>query len=339
MSGRAERRRAETHPGRPPASPAAADPTGTVTVGAAPQRRLADREGTLAWLFLMPSVIYILALVAVPFVLAVGFALSDVTAGNPSYDFVGLRNFDRIFDDPVFWRSLANTFVFTGISMVLIVVLGKILANILVADFRGKWIVRFLILLPWTTPVTLGAIAWLWMLDSIFSPIDWLLRETGLLGSPGALFGAGSNMYWLGEPELAMASVIAVHVWRLTPLSAVIVMAGLVAIPRDLDEAARVDGAGWWRRMFEITVPLTMPVIAVAALFGAIFTFTDMAVVDVLTNGGPNNATQVLTSWAFFRGIDGGDVGQGAAVALFLFPLLLAAAIAILRAVRRMEVR
>lgn len=336
MSARSERRGAATTRGRPPPGPAVAN---TVTVGVAPRRRLADREGTLAWLFLMPSVVYILALVAVPFVLAVGFALSDVTAGDPSYHFVGLRNFDRIFHDPVFWRSLANTFIFTGISMVLIVVLGKILANILVADFRGKWIVRFLILLPWTTPVTLGAIAWLWMLDSIFSPIDWLLRRTGLLGSPDAPFGAGSNMYWLGEPDLAMASVIAVHVWRLTPLAAVIVMAGLVAIPRDLDEAARVDGAGWWRRMLEITVPLTMPVIAVAALFGAIFTFTDMAVVDVLTNGGPNNATQVLTSWAFFRGIDGGDVGQGAAVALFLFPLLLAAAIAILRAVRRMEVR
>jgi multiple sugar transport system permease protein len=296
------------------------------------RRRLADRDGALAWIFLMPSVVYIVVLVAVPFFLAIGFALSDVTAGDPSYDFVGLRNFDRVFADPVFWRSLGNTFVFTGISMVLIVVLGKVLANILVADFRGKWLVRFLVLLPWTTPVTLAAISWLWLLDSIFSPIDWLLRQVGFLGP-------GENMYWLGEPGLAMASVIAVHVWRLTPLSAVIITAGLVAIPKDLDEAARVDGAGFWRRMFEVTIPLTMPVVAVAALFGAIFTFTDMAVVDVLTNGGPNNATQVLTSWAFFRGIDGGDVGQGAAIALFLFPLLLAAAIAVLRAVRRMEVR
>ncbi|MEU4419825.1 sugar ABC transporter permease [Actinoplanes sp. NPDC024001] len=293
-------------------------------------RRLADRDGTLAWLFLMPSVVYILALVALPFLLAIGYALSDVTAGDPSYDWVGLRNFQRVFEDPVFWRSLGNTFVFTLISMALIVVLGKVLANILVADFRGKWVVRFLVLLPWTTPVALSSIAWLWMLDSIFSPIDWVLRQLGLIEG---------NMYWLGEPGLAMASVIAVHVWRLTPLAAVIMVAGLVAIPRDLDEAARVDGAGYWRRMFEVTIPLVLPVAAVAALFGAIFTFTDMAVVDVLTNGGPNNATQVLTSWAFFRGIDGGDVGQGAAIALFLFPLLLAAAIAILRAVRKLEVR
>jgi multiple sugar transport system permease protein len=305
---------------------------------AAPRRKLADRDGALAWLFLMPSVVYILALVAVPFVLAIGFALSDVTAGDPSFDWVGLRNFDAIFDDHVFWRSLWNTLIFTSISMVLIVILGKVLANILVADFRGKWIVRFLVLLPWTTPATLAAIAWLWMLDSIFSPIDWVLRQMGLLGSPGAPLGIESNQYWLGEPVLAMGSVIAVHVWRLTPLAAVIMMAGLTAIPRDVEEAARVDGAGYWRRMFEVTVPLVLPVAAVAALFGAIFTFTDMAIVDVLTNGGPNDATQVLTSWAFFRGIDGGDVGQGAAIALFLFPLLLAGAIAILRAVRRAEV-
>jgi multiple sugar transport system permease protein len=134
-----------------------------------------------------------------------------------------------------------------------------------------------------------------------------------------------------------MGAVIAVQVWRLTPLAAVIVMAGLVAIPRDLDEAAQVDGAGFWRRLLEITEPLTLPVSAVAALFAAVFTFTDLGVVRVLTNGGPNNSTQVLTSWAFLRGIDGGDVGQGAAVALFLFPLLLAAAVAILRAVRRID--
>lgn len=299
---------------------------------APPRRRLADKEGALAWIFLLPSVVYIIALVAVPFGLAIAFAVSDVSAGDPSYDYVGLLNFRRAFDDPVFWRSLENTFVFTAISMALIVILGKVLANILVANFRGKWLIRFLILLPWTTPVALSSISWLWLLDSIYSPIDWVLRQLGLIGP-------GENMYWLGEPGLAMSSIVAVHVWRLTPLAAVIMMAGLVAIPRDIDEAARVDGAGYWRRMFEITIPLVLPVVAVAALFGAIFTFTDMAVVRVLTRGGPNDATQVLASWAFYRGIEGGDVAQGAAVALFLFPLLLAAAIAILRAVRRIEVR
>jgi multiple sugar transport system permease protein len=298
--------------------------------GARPsRRRFADNDSLLAVWFLFPSIVYVIALVAVPFFLAIGFSFSDVTAGDPSFHWAGLRTFQRALDDPVFWRSLRNTFVFTAVSMALIVVLGKILANILVADFRGKWLVRFLVLLPWTTPVALSAVVWLWMLDSVYSPIDWVLRNLGLIQD---------NVYWLGRPHLAMASVIAVHVWRLTPLSAVIIMAGLVAIPKDVDEAARVDGAGFWRRMLEVTIPLTLPVVAVAALFGAILTFTDMTVVYVLTRGGPTHSTQVLASWAFLRGIEGGDVAQGAAVALFLFPLLLAAAIAILRAVRRLEV-
>ncbi|MGH3919402.1 MAG: carbohydrate ABC transporter permease [Pseudonocardiaceae bacterium] len=291
--------------------------------------RLADNDGALAWLLLAPSVVFIIALVGFPFVLAIVFSLSDVTGGDPSLDWVGLANFTAIFHDPVFWVSLRNTFVFTAISMLFIVIFGKILANILIADFRGKWLVRFLVLLPWTTPVALSTIAWLWLLDSVFSPIDWVLRQFGLIEN---------NMYWLGQPILAMGSIIAVHVWRLVPLAAVIMLAGMLAIPKDIQEQAAVDGAGFWRRMFEITIPLTAPVIAIAALFGAIFTFTDMTVVHVLTRGGPNNGTQVLTSWAYFRGIEGSDIGQGAAIALFLFPLLLAAAIAILRAVRRMEV-
>ncbi len=293
------------------------------------RQRLADREGPLAWLFLMPAAVYVTALVGIPLVMAIGFAFSDVTAGDPSFNWAGLNPFRRTFDDPVFWKSLVNTMVFTAISMILIVVFGKVLANILVADFRGKWFVRFLVLLPWTTPVALSTVSWLWLLDSIFSPIDWMLRQVGLLDG---------NMYWLGKPELAMSSVIAVHTWRLVPLAAVIVMAGLIAIPRDIEEAARADGAGFWRRMFEVTIPLTAPLIAVAALFGAIFTFTDMAVVYVLTRGGPTNSTQVLASWAFYRGIQGGDVAQGAAIAIFLLPLLLAAAVLILRAVRRVQV-
>jgi multiple sugar transport system permease protein len=291
--------------------------------------RWTDREGTLSRVFLLPTVVYIVGLVAIPFFLAIAYAFSDVTAGNPSFDWVGTRNFERIFGDPVFWRSLENTVAFTVISMLLIVVFGKILANILVADFKGKWIVRFFVLLPWTTPVSLSAVSWLWLLDSIYSPIDYVLRALGLIDS---------NLYYLGQPNLSMASVIAVQVWRLTPLAAVIIMAGLIAIPRELNEQAQVDGAGFWRRFFEITIPLSMPVIAVAGLFGAIFTATDMTVVYVLTRGGPNNATQVLSSWAYFKGIDGSDIAQGAAIALFLFPLLLVAAIVILRAVRKMDV-
>jgi multiple sugar transport system permease protein len=143
----------------------------------------------------------------------------------------------------------------------------------------------------------------------------------------------------MGRPGLAMGSLIAVQAWRLTPLTAVVVMAGLAAIPASVHEAARVDGAGPWRRTFSVTLPLTAPVTVVAALFCAVFSFTDMAVVRILTNGGPSHTTELLANWAFTKGVDGGDIGQGTAIALFLLPVLLAAALMILRAVRRMEVR
>lgn len=293
------------------------------------KRYLFDRDGVLAPLLLLPSVVYILALVAVPFFLAIAYSLSDVTVGDPSFDYVGLRNFRAVLKDPVFVRSLTNSLFITAVTMVLVLVLGKILALVLTRDFRFKWVVRFLILLPWTTPVPLAAIAWLWMLDSLFSPIDWTLRWLGLIEG---------NLHWLGNSELAVASVIAVQVWRIVPLAAVIIMAGLAAIPQDINDAAEVDGAGFWRKLFEVTIPMSLPVTAVATLFGAVLVFTDMSVVFVLTRGGPVDATQILPTWAFFRGIAGGDLAQGAAVALFLFPLLLAMAILILRSVRKMEV-
>jgi multiple sugar transport system permease protein len=300
------------------------------TVPAASRRKyLFDRDGVLAPLMLLPSVVYIIALVAIPFFLAIAYSLSDVTVGDPSYDYVGLRNFRAVLDDPVFRRSLTNSLFITAVTMVLVLVLGKMLALVLTKDFRFKWVVRFLILLPWTTPVPLAAIAWLWMLDSLFSPIDWTLRWLGLLEG---------SLHWLGNSKLAVASVVAVQVWRIVPLAAVIIMAGLAAIPSEINDAAEVDGAGFWRKLFEVTIPMTLPVTAVATLFGAVLVFTDMSVVFVLTRGGPVDATQILPTWAFFRGIQGGDLAQGAAVALFLFPLLLAMAVLILRSVRKMEV-
>jgi multiple sugar transport system permease protein len=303
-----------------------------VTATSVPARAsVTDREGLLARLMLLPAILYILALVAIPFVVAIAYSFSDVTAGDPSFDWVGLENYRANLDDPVFTRSLWNTFFFTAATMALTVVFANIVALLLTTDFRGKWFVRFLILLPWTTPAALGAIAWLFMLDSLLSPIDWILWQVGLLDEP-------RHMVWLGSSGWAKASVIGVQVWRLVPLAAVIIMAGQTSIPDDIKDAAAIDGAGFWRRLWEVTLPLTLPVIAIAVLFGAILTFTDMSLVSVLTNGGPVNQTQVLASWAYVRGIDGGNLAQGAAVAVFLLPLLLAATIAILRAIRRWEV-
>ncbi|MFQ5793706.1 MAG: carbohydrate ABC transporter permease [Candidatus Bipolaricaulia bacterium] len=304
-----------------------------------------DRERLLGWMFIAPAVIYIVALVGFPFVMAFIYSFSDVTTGDPSIDFVGLRNFKAILNDVTFRRSLKNTFVFTFISQAIVLVLAKTLALVLEKDFRGKWIARFLILLPWTAPISLGVLAWLWMLDSVFSPIDWIFRYLGLIGRPaeGVLsvwnFDGFPNLYWLGKPGLAMASVIGVHVWRMLPLATMILLAGLTSIPKDILDAAEVDGARFWRRLFHVIIPMMLPIMSVAVLFGVIFTFTDMTIIRVLTQGNPPpHMTQVLASWAYFKGIDGGDLAQGAAIALFLFPVMAGVAVFILRFARRTEV-
>jgi len=297
-----------------------------------------DRTDVLSTAMILPAILYIVALVGFPLVLAILYSLSDATTGNPAVHFVGFRNFVSLWHDPIFLMALKNTFLFTFCSQALVVVLSSILALLLSEDFRGKPLVRFLILLPWTAPISLGAIGWLWIFDSVFSPIDWTLRVHGLLGIPQAIFGPDFNLYWLGRPVLARAAVILVQTWRILPLATVILLAGISSIPQELLDASQVDGAGFWRRLFQIKIPLLLPITSIATLFGVVFTFTDMTVVYVLTRGGPINNTQVLASWAFFVGIEAGDLSQGAAVALFLFPVLAAGAILALRMARRTEV-
>jgi len=297
-----------------------------------------EQERLLATVMIAPAVLYVVALIGFPFVLAIVYSLSDATTGDPALRLVGLRTFGLVLRDPVFLKALQNTFVFTLASQVLVLVLAKILALVLMEDFPGRRLVRFLILLPWTAPISLSAIGWLWIFDSVFSPIDWIARSLGLLGGPEALLGSEPNLYWLGRPFLAMASVILVQTWRILPLATVILLAGLTAIPRDILDAAQVDGAGFWRRLFQVIMPMLLPVMSIAFLFGFVFTFTDMTVVYVLTRGGPVNSTQVLASWAFFKGIEAGDLAQGAAVALFFFPALAGVTTLILLVARRAEV-
>jgi multiple sugar transport system permease protein len=297
-----------------------------------------DREDLLGPIFLIPAVLYIVALVGIPFLIAIAFSFSDVTAGNTSLDFAGLQNFRAILATPQFTQSLRNTIMFTVVSQVIIIVLANILAIILSEDFRGKWFARFLIMLPWATPIALGTIGWLWMLDSKFSPIDWTLRYLHLLGEPGALFGGQRNLFYLGRLELAKISIIVVYVWRMLPLSAIILMAGLTSIPKDILDQADVDGASYWRTLFQIKLPLILPIMSIALLFSLIFTVGDMAVVYVLTRGGPVYYTQILPTWAYYKGIESGALAEGAATALFLFPVLLAVAVLVLRFSRRAEV-
>jgi multiple sugar transport system permease protein len=302
-----------------------------ITMGPRRERYLLDSERLLGPALMAPAVVYLILVVGYPLVLAFLYAFSDVTTGSQSLHFVGFQTFIAAVKDPVFLTTLRNTFVFTAISQALVVILSTILGFVLTASFRGRWFVRFLVLLPWTTPVALSAVIWLWMLDSIFSPFDWFAQLLHIVPP-------GGHIVFLGQSDLAMGSIIALQTWRILPLATVILMAGLSAIPAEVSDAAEVDGAGFWRRLFGITLPLLSPVMTVALLFGIVFTFTDMAAVFVLTGGGPGNATQVLASWAFYKGISGGNLAVGAADALIMFPVLLGLAAILLRIASRAEV-
>jgi multiple sugar transport system permease protein len=294
-------------------------------------RQLLDRKESLSSLLLAPAIIYIFALIGVPFVLAIYYSLSDATVGNQDLSFVGLKNFLSILHSAVFLRALWNTFIFAFASQFLVLLMAKPLALALYKSFPGKSVVRFLILLPWVSPIALGVIGWKWMYDSLYSVVNWTLQAVGI-------FGPNTWPMWLGEPDLAMIAVILVHVWRTLPFATVLILAGLTSIPQEILDAADVDGTNYWQRIFYVTIPLLMPILCVAVLFGTIFTFTDMTVIYVLTRGGPYDATQVLGSLAFFVGIIGGDLAEGAAISLFLFPLLAVVAVLMLRVARRTEV-
>lgn len=304
---------------------------GTIAARAGCRPRIVDNERVLWRLMLAPAILYIVLLVGVPFFLSLFYSVSDVTVGSRGMAFVGLENFRRVLATDTFWIALWNTLIFTVVSQFFVLVFANILAMALSGNFHGKWLVRLLILLPWVAPISLGAIGWLWIYDSIYSVINWT-------GQALRILGPNDWPIWLGQPNLAMASIIIVQIWRIVPLATVILLAGLTSIPQDIYDAAAVDGAGFWRRTFQITFPLLMPITLVAVLFGIVFTFTDMIVVFVLTRGGPYDQTQVLATWAFFTGIQGGDLAGGAAVSLFLFPVLVAVAIVFLLLARRSEV-
>lgn len=293
---------------------------------------LLDRAEVLGPIFIAPAILYMVALLGLPFLLAIYFSLTDVTINNIQlgFSFVGLENFIELFRDRIFQQALQNTLIFAVSSQLLAIILGQATAFVLMRDFRGKTIMRVLILLPWAVPIALGVLGWKWMFDSLYSIINWTLRAFHILGPD-------QWPNWLGAPTLAMISIIIVHAWKSFPFIAVIILGAIGAIPQDIIDAAKVDGAGFLRQTFQINLPIVAPIVSVGVIFGTVFAFTDMSVVWLLTKGGPINSTHVLGSYAFQVGIVSGDIGQGAAISLFLVPILMAAIILTLRAMRRRE--
>jgi multiple sugar transport system permease protein len=292
---------------------------------------LLDRAELLGPLFIAPAILYVFVLVALPFFLAIYYSISAFTVFDPSYRFVGAKNFFDVIQSDVFRRTLINTFIFTIGAQVIGLLLGKFAAMLLMQDFPGRGLARALVVLPWAVPVSLATLAWQWMFDSLYSVINWTLIAIGLVNPE-------HPPQWLGQQDLAMIAVTVVHAWRLFPFGVVIFIAGFTSVPKDVLDAATVDGAGFWRRNYQIILPIIAPIVVIALIFGTVFTFTDLSVVYLLTKGGPINATQVLGSLAFQVGILSGDVAHGAVICLFLFPFLLIAVVFMLRALRRREI-
>jgi len=285
-----------------------------------------EQEHVFGFGLILPAFALLACLVAYPFGMAIYFSLSDYWVGSPG-QFVGLENYRALLGNEVFQQTLRNSFVFTGIALTIKAVLGVWLAMLLHRHLPGKRVIRGIVLLPWVIPTALSTLAWLWMFDSLYSVVNWTGIRLGLLSAPGP--------NWLGMANYAMAAVIIVNVWRGLPFFAIIVLAGLVSIPREYLEAAEVDGAGSWQRFRNVTLPLLRPVLAVVILFSTIFTFSDFNIVYVLTRGGPINSTHLFATHAYQVGLNGGNLGQGAALSLFLFPMLAVVVFAQLRFIRK----
>ena len=290
-----------------------------------------DQRDMLGAIFVAPAILYVLLLVGIPLLLSVYYSVSAYTIYDPSWRFVGLANFEQIVQNPVFLQTLTNTFIFTFGSQFLGLILGKFGALLLLRPFPGRKIVRALIILPWAVPVALATVAWQWMFDSLYSVINWTLIALGIITRSEA-------PNWLGNPHLAMLSVIFVNAWRFFPFAIVIFLAGITAIPQDVIDAATVDGAGFWRRNYQIIVPMILPIVAIGLIFGIVFTFSDLSIVFLMTMGGPVGATSVLGFEGFQVGIISGDVSHGAAISLFMLPVLFVVVIFMLRFIRRREI-
>jgi multiple sugar transport system permease protein len=285
-----------------------------------------EREHVFGYGLILPALVLLACLVAYPFAMAIYFSLSDYWVGSPGA-FVGLQNYRDILGNEVFRQTVRNSFVFTASALTLKTVLGVWLALLLARNLRFKRLLRGVVLLPWVIPSALSTLGWWWMFDSLYSVVNWTAIRLGLINPPGP--------NWLGMSAYAMVAVIVVNVWRGLPFFAITVLAGLVAIPREFYEAAEVDGASAWGRFANVTLPLLKPVLAVVILFSTIFTFSDFNIVYVLTRGGPVNTTHLFATLAYQIGLNGGNLGQGAAISLFLFPMLGAVVFFQLRYIRK----
>ena len=298
-----------------PALEAAARPAaaaGVVTRRPFRPREWLEREAVFSWVMLTPPLLFLLAFLGYPFCYGVYLSFVSRPVAEPA-TFVGLGNFGNLWHDPIFWQAVWNTFRFTGAATIFKLVGGLGMALVMHQNFRMKGITRALLLLPFIVPTVLSTVAWQWILDPGMGLFNRLLMYFDLVKQGPS---------WLGNPTLAMLSVILVNTWRGLPFFGITILAGLQTIPVELLESATIDGAGTWQRFRHVTLPLLMPVIFIVTTFSIIFTFFDFQLVYVLTGGGPANATHLMATYAYAISMGGGQMGLGSAAALAMVPVL-----------------
>ncbi len=271
-----------------------------------------SQEEKIAYAFIAPAIIILVILVAYPTLLSFYLSMTNTRVGTIG-SFIGFKNFSSILKTRVFRTAIKNSFVFTVSSVIMKLILGFLL-SLLLLRFQGRKVLRGLILLPWIVPPALSTLGWKWMYHPTFSVINWVLKHLGIINQ---------NISWLGDPQMAMLSVIQVNIWKGIPFFAINFLAGLVAIPSELYEAAEIDGVNVFQKMLYITIPLMKPVIFTTLLFSTLMTISDFETVYILTGGGPMDSTHLLATYAYQIALMVGDLGRGAAISLFLFPILI----------------
>ncbi|MBB3594158.1 multiple sugar transport system permease protein [Rhizobium sp. BK529] len=277
-------------------------------------RRLADASEP--YLYSAPSLILIIAVMLVPLVVGVSYAFRDIQLLNPfSGGFVGMEHFRELSRDKAFYGALQNTLWWTGASVILQFFFGLVLALLLDKPFWGRGVVQALVFLPWAVPSFLAGLNWAWLFNPVIGPMPHWLFALGLMGEPGNI---------LSDPQYAMWGPIIANVWWGIPFFAITLLAALQAIPRDLYEAASIDGAGWFQRFWSITLPFLAPTIAITVMLRTVWISNFADLIVVMTGGGPADRTQIVASYIFTQAFKRLDFGYASAIALVLLVLLLA---------------
>lgn len=284
-------------------------------------RRILQRKSTIAFLMTLPLILLISLLVLYP----AGFAVHLATLNKGMTKFVGFGNFEFLFGRETFWMVVKQSCIFAITAVIFKALIGFIVAHFvhnIPSKGQRKW--RGMLLVPWVIPPAMSTLAWLWLFDPSYSAFNWVLNSLGADSIP-----------WTGDAYWARFSVILVNIWIGSPFFMIMYLAALKSVPDQLYEAALIDGANWWQRIWYITLPMMRNIIAITALFSLIVTFANFDIVRILTAGGPLDKTHVFATWAFVVGIESGDIPLGASVSLFMMPFLAIAAIIILRDVTK----